>query len=172
MVAKKKVTKKTTAKTARPTQGKSRAEARPKRKRSIASHRDMLSTENLDSNFTYRWVLGATENDKRIVFSLRDGWEMVDATAEPDIVVGDYAVGKSDKLGSVYRLPAARRGREEYLYLMRMPKDLAQDYYDEAQAEVDETERALTEDREAHDNENGQYGGVKVSHELRRRLSK
>ena len=171
MVTKKKVTQKpakaaasTAAKTERPTRGQSRAKGRPERRRSIGEHRDMLSTENLDPEYIYRWVLGATENDKRIVFSLRDGWEMVDQTKEPNLVVGDYAVGRSTTLGSIYRIPAARRSTDEYLYLMRMPLDYAREVHEWEQDEVDKTEEALTAPRSPDDNEGGQYGGTKVEH--------
>ena len=170
MTAKKKVvTKKATAKkTERPTRGTSRAkDTRPARKRSIGNFRDMMSVENKDPEFEYRWILGATENDKRVVFALRAGWSFVDATVEKDMVVGDYSVAKSDRLGSIYRLPAARHGREEYLYLMRIPKDLADEIAEWKQSEIDESERALTEKRHAEDNEHGQYGGTEVTTELR-----
>jgi len=172
MVTKKKVTKKLNAKAARPTRGKSRAEERPIRKRSVGNHRDMLSTSNLDPEFEYRWVLGATENDKRIIFSRQDGWDLVDATVETEVVVGDFAVGKSDRLGSVYRFPASRRGDNEYLYLMRMPKDLFTDRIAEQQAEIDEQELELTRERFAGDDEEtGQYGKTVLNDPRRRGVS-
>ncbi len=168
MTAKKKVTKKkTAAKTDRPKRATSRAKDRPSRARSIASHRDMMSVENKDPEFMYRWILGATENDKRIVFARRAGWAFVDATAEPDLVIGDYSVGRSESLGAIYRQPAARRSVDEYLYLMRISKDLAAEVEEWKQSEIDETERALTEKRDSEDNEYGQYGGTAVSREMR-----
>ncbi len=172
MVTKKKVTKKRNAKAARPVRGQSRAEERPVRKRSIGSHRDMLNTDNLDPEFSYRWMLGATENDKRIVFARQDGWDLVDATVETNIVVGDFAVGKSERLGSVYRFPASRRGHEEYLYLMRMPKDLFDARVAEQQEEIDEQEAELTRTRYAGDDEEtGQYGQTAINDPRRRGVS-
>lgn len=172
MVTKKKVTKKLNAKAARPARGASRAEERPARKRSLGNHRDMLSVEHMDPEFSYRWILGATENDKRVFYARQDGWEFVDAIAESGLVVGDFAVGKSESLGSVYRIPASRRGNEEYLYLMRMPADLFESRNAEMQAEIDDQEKELTRKRYAdEDEETGQYGQTALNDPRRRGVS-
>lgn len=175
MVTKKKATtkKRTAKKTARPTRGTSRAKGRPNRKRVIGDHRDMLNVENMDPEYFYYWMLGTSENDKRIIFSLRDDWEMVDATVESDLVIGDHAVGKSDKLGSVYRIPAARRGNEEYLYLMRLPRDIYDARHELAMQVIDDQERELTRRHDPDgDDETGQYGKTTITDPRRERLTK
>lgn len=168
---KKKVTKKkavaSPAKTERPKRAESRAFDRPSRMRSIGNFRDLLNVENLDPEYRYRWVLAATENDKRIFDATRAGWSMVDASIESNLEIGDYAVGKSEKLGSVYRIPATRRGNEEYLYLMRIPEEYASEVDAWKQEKVDKIDAEITRDRKSHDDEEtGQYGSNKVEHAI------
>jgi hypothetical protein len=168
---KKKVVKKkattSPAKTERPKRAESRAFDRPARMRSIGNFRDTLSVSNMDPEYRYRWVLAATENDKRVFDATRAGWRMVDASIESNLDIGDYAVGKSEKLGSVYRIPATRRGAEEYLYLMRIPEEYAVEVDAWKQEKVDAIDAEITRDRKSHENEEtGQYGSTKVEHAI------
>lgn len=165
-VAKKKVAA-SPAKIERPVRAESRAFERPKRMRAIGNFRDLLNVENLDPEFRYRWVLAATENDKRIFDATRAGWSMVDASVESNLEIGDHAVGRSEKLGSLYRIPATRRGADEYLYLMRIPEDYAQEVDAWKQEKVDAIDMEITRERTSHENEEtGQYGSNKVEHAI------
>ncbi|MHC4178341.1 MAG: hypothetical protein ACYSWU_12590 [Planctomycetota bacterium] len=159
--AKKKVTgrpESRTAKTERPSKATSRAGGRPQRNaRSIGDFRDILGVLNKDPDWRYRWILSTGEFDKRIFDARQAGWEFVDATQESDLIPGEYAVNKTDTDGSLYRIPAGRRTKDEFLYLMRLPEEYAK--------EVDAWKAQKTDDREADmfrtksedDDEKGQY---------------
>lgn len=148
-----------TAKTNRPGRAVSRADGRPQRNAySIGEFRDILGVLNKDPEKRYRWILSTKEFDKRIFDARRAGWNFVDATQEKDLIPGEYAVARTDTDGSFYRIPAARRSKDEYLYLMWMPEDFAK--------EVDEWKNTLADDKEADmfaprnvddDNDKGQY---------------
>lgn len=167
MPAKKKTAKKATvksvvnrtAKTDRPAKATSRAEGRPVREvRSMSDFRDTLGVLNKDPEKRYRWVLSTVDMDKRIFDAMRAGWEFVDATKETTLVIGEYAVGKSTEWGSHYRVPAARRSKEEYMYLMWMPEDFAKEVDAYKQKKVDDLEKdILRERRPEDDEEKGQY---------------
>lgn len=173
MVAKKKTAKKKvntaarktpgTVKTEKPTVGASRA-GRPKRARPIGDFRDVLRLENLDPNYHYRWVLSAADMDKRIFDALQAGWVFVDATIEDKIIDGEYSVGQTQRFGSVYRVPAARRMKDEYLYLMKMELDMWEDLQDWKQEQIDEREADIFRTRTPEeDAEKGQYS---IRHEI------
>lgn len=156
-----------TAKTERPNRGESRAKRpRPQRLGPIGSFRDKLSVANKDGEFRYRWVSATSEKDKRIFDAVQAGWEMVDATVESSLEIGEDAVDHSEKFGSVYRVPATRGAKEEYLYLMRIPEDWAAEVDEMKAEEVDKRDAAITRERSSHDNEDGQYGSNKVDHAI------
>jgi hypothetical protein len=148
-----------TAKSERPQKASSRAAGRPTRNAaSIADFRDILGVLNKDPEKRYRWVLSTSDMDKRIFDAMRAGWEFADATKEVDLIIGEYAVGKHDKWGSHYRIPAARRSTEEYMYLMWMPEEFAREVDAYKQAKVDETEKDILRERKpSDDEEKGQY---------------
>ena len=134
-----------TAKSDRPQTGSSRADERPTRNaRSIGEFRDILGVLNKDPNYRYRWVLSMLEFDKRIFDARHAGWEFVDASKEHDLIPGEYAVGKGNGVeGSFFRIPAGRRTKDEYLYLMRMKEEDAQ-YVDELKSgKIDDDESDL-----------------------------
>ncbi len=134
-----------TAKSDRPQTGSSRADERPTRNaRSIGEFRDILGVLNKDPNYRYRWVLSMLEFDKRIFDARRAGWDFVDASKEHDLIPGEYAVGKGNGVeGSFYRIPAGRRTKDEYLYLMRMPEEDAQKVDDWKAGKIDDDESDL-----------------------------
>lgn len=149
-----------TAKSDRPGKAVSRAEGRPVRAgaKSISDFRDILGVFNKDPEKRYRWILSTAEMDKRIFDAMRAGWELVDASKEKDLVIGDYAVGKSDNWGAHYRIPAARRSRDEYLYLMWMPEDFAKDVDAHKAKMVNDREKDIMRSRTPEeDEERGQY---------------
>lgn len=126
--------------------------------KSIGEFRDILGVLNKDPEWRYRWVLSTAEFDKRIFDARRAGWEFVDATKDKDLILGEYAVGKTDTDGSFYRIPAGRRMKDEYLYLMRMPEDFAKEVDAWKQEQVDALEEDIFRSRRpADDDEKGQY---------------
>ena len=153
-----------TAKSDRPQKGSDRADGRPQRNaRSIGEFRDILGVLNKDSDYRYRWVLSMLEFDKRIYDARRAGWDFVDASKEHDLIPGEYAVGKGNGVeGSFYRIPAGRRQKDEYLYLMRMPVAYAEEVDGWKDENISETEsdlfrkRALGED-DGNEQHAGQY---------------
>lgn len=149
-----------TAKTDRPGTAVSRADGRPQRNaHSIGEFRDILGVLNKDPEWRYRWILSTLEFDKRIYDARRAGWEFVDATKEKDLIPGEYAVGKGNGIeGSFYRIPAGRRTKDEFLYLMRMPEDYAQEVDDWKANKIDDNESDLFRKRTVEDDdEKGQY---------------
>jgi hypothetical protein len=103
------------------------------------------------------------EFDKRIFDARRAGWDFVDASKEHDLIPGEYAVGKGNGVeGSFYRIPAGRRTKDEYLYLMRMPEAYAEEVDQWKDEQISETEadlfrkRALG-DTDAPEAQSGQY---------------
>jgi hypothetical protein len=175
-VTKKKVAKKKaavverkadTAKTDRPKRAESRAKRqRPKRLGPVGSFRDKLGVQGKDAEYRYRWFAATSEKDKRIFDAVQAGWEMVDATVESEMEIGEEAVTHSKKWGSIYRVPASRGGNEEYMYLMRIPEDWAIEVDAMKADEVDKRDAAITRERDSHDNEDGQYGSTKVDHAI------
>lgn len=148
------------AKSDRPQKGSSRAAERPQRNaRSIGEFRDILGVRNKDPDWRYRWVLSTLEFDKRIYDARRAGWEFVDASKEHDLIPGEYAVGKGNGVeGSFYRIPAGKRMKDEFLYLMRMPKAYAEEVDDWKSDKIDDNEGDLFRTRSVEDdNDKGQY---------------
>lgn len=175
MVTKKKTAKKKTAKKAntihaktdRPQRAKTRAKGRPQRRRAIGEFRDILTVDGMDPEFAYRWVLGRGEASKRIHDAHRAGWEMVDATAENELAIGDHAVGKTTSGGSLYRISANRSDPEEFLYLMRMPQDWADELHKQKMDDINEQEKSMFAQGGDGDNESGTYGSVKPENQFR-----
>lgn len=150
---------KRTAKSSRPQKGAGRASERPKRNaRSIAEFRDILGVLNKDPDKRYRWIKSAANFDKRIFDARRAGWDFVDATKEKDLIIGEYAVAKSNETdGSLYRVPAGHRS-DDYLYLMWMPEEYAQEVDAWKAQKTDLAEADLFRERRlGEDEETGQY---------------
>lgn len=146
------------AKVESPQAGASRATGRPGRGRQIGQFRDILNVDHKDPNYQYRWVLSAADMDKRIYDAIAAGWEFVDATKEPSLVVGSYAVGQVASFGAVFRVPASRRMKDEYVFLMKMPKELFEETLDWKASLADERENdVFREMRPEDDREKGQY---------------
>jgi len=162
-----------TAKSDRPGKGVSRAGDRPQRNaHSIGEFRDILGVLNKDPEWRYRWILSTLEFDKRVFDARRAGWEFVDATSEKDLIPGEYAVGKGNGVeGSFYRIPAGRRTKDEYLYLMRIPEDHALEVDAWKDDKIDDNETDLFRSRKVEeDAEKGQYNADStISHEDRHR---
>lgn len=150
-----------TAKTERPDTATTRAAgSRPVRNaRSIADFRDILGVLNKDPSKRYRWVLSTAEMDKSIFDAMRAGWEFADASKEKDLIIGEYAVGKSAQWGAHYRIPAARRAKDEYLYLMWMPEEFAKEVDAYKAEKVDEKERDIMRTRAPGDSADPETGG-------------
>lgn len=156
-----------TAKTNRPSKAASRSGERPQRRAySIGEFRDILGVLNKDPEYRYRWILSTAEFDKRIFDARRAGWEFVDATKENELMPKQCMVDRTDTEGSLYRIPAGRRTKDEYLYLMRMPEDYARevDAWKEDQADAKEADMFRKRDTD-DDDDKGQYSiNQSISH--------
>jgi hypothetical protein len=100
------------------------------------------------------------EFDKRIFDARRAGWEFVDASKEHDLIPGEYAVGKGNGVeGSFYRIPAGRRTKDEYLYLMRMREDdaLAVDKWKDEKISENESDLFRHQELGKTEDDKGQY---------------
>jgi len=121
----------------------------------IAGNRDILTVGGKDPSFSYRWILDASENGQRIMKFNKAWWDLVHSD-DGQHTVGQDMVYKTDNVGSIIRVPA---GSGKFYYLMRILKE----YYDADQVsksnEIAEREQAMTQT----DNNNGQYGNIKLS---------
>ena len=111
------------------------------------------------------------EFDKRIYDALAAGWQFVNASQEKELIPGEYAVGKGNGVdGSFYRIPAGRRMKDEFLYLMWMWEDDAQ-YVDKLkQDEITAQEKQIMRGNlGTGDDDQGQYGTVNIGWEERHR---
>ena len=151
----------------RPQEGAPRSqEARPdeRKYRSLGgTFRNVLTAAGKDPDKVYRWFQDSSEMGQRILNAVNAGWDMVDATKE-EIEIGDGYVGNSSKFGSCYVRPANRLG--DKLYLMSMPKWAFEKYVEQPkQDKIDETEEELLRERHPeNDEDEGQYGTIKVRH--------
>lgn len=133
---------------------------RPKRQSLKESYRNILTVDNKDPNYEYRWIndtyaksddqTGAFYPGQRIMRFQNAGWEFV---TNKDVTVGDSYVYKTGNVGSIIRAPG---GQGDMLYLMKIHKD----WYDEDQATkqeyIDKVEDAMGNPKQ----ELGQYGNV------------
>ena len=106
-----------------------------KKKRVPVGLRDpMAVTEELDPNFSYRFV---RNTPGRVQKFEEGGYELVTGDAR----IGDPNIAKASNMGSAFSIAAG--DNSDRVYLMRIPKS----YYDEDQAaktaKVDETEQQL-----------------------------
>jgi hypothetical protein len=149
----------------RPAKGESRTE-RPTDRRyaAIGDFRDILTVTGGDNEQVYRWFQDSSESGQRIFDAYHAGWDLVDATKEGTLNIGQHYVDKTDKSGSVFRRPANRLG--DFLYLMTMPKWAWEKIQAEKQREVDEVEEDILVPRHP-DSDDGQYGQNKISSEFR-----
>lgn len=145
----------------RPSKGVERASyARPDRVgRPIGEARDIVGLLNANSDdWHYRWILSTANMDKRVYDALVVGWEFVDATKEHELIPGDYSIANHKDFGSFFRIPAARRAENEYLYLMKLPIDLWRQVEKYKADKIDAQERDIFRDRTlGEDEEHGQY---------------
>lgn len=150
----------------RPAKGEDRAE-RPSDRRytSIGEFRDILTVRGGDGDWVYRWFQDTSETGQRIFDAYHAGWDLVDATKEEALNIGQHYVDKTDQYGSIFRRPANRRG--DMLYLMRMPLWAWEKIQAAKQQKVDDIEADLVATRDP-DLDDGQYGSTRISSELRK----
>ena len=152
----------------RPSKGASRAdEARPSDRRyaTIGDFRDILTVSGGDEEWVYRWFQDTSESGQRIFDAYHAGWDLVDATKEEALSIGQHYVDKTDKNGSVFRRPTNKLG--DFLYLMRIPKWAWDKIQAGKQQRVDDDEAELTAPRDPL-SDDGQYGNNRISSELRK----
>ncbi len=116
----------------------------------VAGAQDILTVENKDPDFFYYWVVDTQEGGSQIFKHKRAGYKMVDADAEP-LVVGSDSVYKTEKDGSIYRVPARSGG---FHFLMKLPMELYEMYQEEREVRLQQTEASVFSPNE----EQGQYG--------------
>lgn len=125
----------------------------------VSGNRNVLTVQGMDPNFSYRWVLDASEGGHRILRFKMAGYSFAPAG---DHVTGDLAVYRSAGLGSIIREPAG--DGVSYLYLMRLPKSFYEHDQLVKQQRVDEAEDAMR----AGVKDDGHYGEVKITRKLAR----
>jgi hypothetical protein len=142
-----------------PKNAESRVEGltRPRKRVPIHRQRDILTVLNKDKKFVYRFVSDRKVDGSRILMFKNAGYEFV--KYDEDLGIGSDGIYHTENVGSIVRLPD---GGEQYLYLMRVPKE----WYDEDQAakmaEIDHVENKLKRKRDA-DEDDGMYGEAKFS---------
>lgn len=135
-----------------PAEASKQSADKPTRKRSRLQARNILSVENKDPNFVYRFM---ADRPGRIATKKEEGWEIVDA----DMEVGDKRVNQGHAVDSRV---VVRSGAEE-LILMRIRKEWYEEDAQVIQTEIDELENSLTRTYSRNADENGMYGGVEIS---------
>ena len=139
----------------RPTEGEARAE-RPTRSR-VSGHRDILTVENRNPNYYYRWVLDKEEDGARVRRYVDGGYEFV--TKENDnVAVGDVSIKTNQDLGTLLRVPAGPNSPGQYLYLMRILQEYREEDLFEEEKELRSREASMYRSNE----KDGQYGEVRV----------
>jgi hypothetical protein len=102
----------------------------------VSGPRDILTIQNRDPNYSYRWV---KDTPGRIQRFFTGGWEY---HVDPDAVVGQRAVDSGSRLGSAL----TRNTDGTVLVAMRIPKE----WYDEDQKrkwdEIDALESSMKAD--------------------------
>lgn len=138
----------------RPVKGASRAD-RPRKRVRVSGHRDILTVENKNPDYHYRWVLDTTESGARIRRYLEGGYEFV--TKENDgVTVAEDNVRNTEDLGTLFRVPAGPNSPDMYLYLMRIPREWREEDTDAEEKELRAREaRVFRKDTSA-----GQYVDV------------
>lgn len=155
-----------TERKARPEKGQSRAPERERNYGPIGDFRNILNVKGKDGEWTYRWFKDKSENGQRIFDASAAGWDLVDATKETGITIGQDSVAKTDRFGSVFRRHANNEG--EFLYLMRMPKWAYDKVQKMKQESVDQKEADLFREFDP-DTDDGLYGQNRIKHELRQK---
>lgn len=130
-----------------------RVSGRPERP-STGRSRGKLYVTGTNPDYTYYWAVDTAENGYNIFDFRERGWEFSTKENDPNIKIGDLYVHTVENVGSVYRVPANKKG--EYHYLMRIRKEWADEDFMRQQQEVDEKESGIFR----ADKGDGQYGGA------------
>lgn len=141
---------------------------RPKRTPLRESYRNILTVENKDPNYEYRWVLDqyARHDDQsnefhpgqRLARFIAAHWQFVH---NHEVTVGDAYVYKTGNVGSIVRVPA---GHGDYHYLMKISKELYDEDQKEKQGKIDVVEKSMT----SPNVELGQYGSGSIDFDVDR----
>lgn len=117
----------------------------------ISGDRDILTVDNMDPDYYYRWVRDTNHTGGRIHRAIMAGYEFANAD---DHNVGESSVYKTDESGSIIRLPDGKSG--SYLYLMKLPKKYRnEDLAAKKKKIIDVTDEAFRK-------EEGQYGKTTI----------
>lgn len=126
----------------------------------VSGLRDIMTVDNKDPSFTYRWVVDSDERGQKIMRYQKGGYSLVSAD---EVIVGQPNVYKSEHFGSIVRLPS---GNGNYSYLMKIKKE----WYDEDQEAKEDNIRSLEESMsrkhtrsDEADDDLGQYGSVRIT---------
>jgi len=144
--------------------GISREKSNKPKRVPVGGIRDIMTVYGKDPAFKYYWVKDAHEDGSRIARFKRGGYEFVRQESDGEhYVIGEEAVYKSQKHGSIIRLPT---GNGEYSYLMKLPMEY---HLEDKAAKADailEMEDQITGQGSSHGrepNEDGVYGNVKFT---------
>lgn len=128
---------------------------RPSKRVPVSGSRDILTVDNKDPDYHYRWVVaGENENGIRLQKFIRGGYEFVSAD---DVEVGDDSVYKSSNVGSIVRIPS---GDGMYSYLMRIKREWYEEDRANSQKKIDDVEKSIYRTRNQEEDD-GQYGSIK-----------
>ncbi len=121
----------------------------------VSGNRDILTVDGKDPSFEYRWIVDKNEEGQRIIKFTKAWWEFVKSD-DNQHTVGQDMVYKTDNVGSIIRVPA---GNGDFYYLMRIPQEYYKEDQKNKQHDISDREKAMTQT----DNDNGQYGNIKLS---------
>lgn len=141
---------------------------RPERTPLRESYRNILTVDNKDPNYEYRWVLDsyARHDDntgkfypgQRIAKFQGAGWVFV---KNDEVSVGDSYVYKTENIGSIVRVPA---GQGEYHFLMKIKKEWYEEDQEAKMKQIDDVEKGMKNPKA----EMGQYGSVSIDFDIDR----
>jgi len=133
----------------RPKQGASRAKDRPAKRIPVSGNRNIMTVQDKDPNFVYRWV---NDVENRVQVFERGGWKLVEDSHQ----IGDRTAESSK---GVSKAISKYVGMNRTSYLMRIEKE----YYTEDQAakaaKLTEQETAMLAGEKSSE---GRYGHMSI----------
>lgn len=126
----------------------------------VSGLRDIMTVDNKDEAFEYRWVVDSDERGQKIMRYQKGGYDLVSAD---EVVVGQPNVYKSEHFGSIVRLPS---GNGQFSYLMKIRREWYEEDQEAKQSNIDALEASMSRKStraDEADDDLGQYGSVKIT---------